>query len=82
MRLLLVFLVSEIVAVLLVVAMCMAARRGDRKTERSLSADETEARQIVSDKPSAGEYAAPGEAPVGRGSSRGWRGWRRNRHSG
>lgn len=43
--------VLEIGAILFVVALCVAARRADARTERMLSRDEREARQRVADAP-------------------------------
>jgi hypothetical protein len=76
MHLLLIFFVSEIVAVLLVVTLCMAARRGARKMEHALSVDDAAGR------PARGESAARGAGPVGRRAAHLWRSWRRNRDSG
>jgi hypothetical protein len=43
--------VLEIGAILLVVALCVAARRADARTERMLTRDEVEARRRVADEP-------------------------------
>ena len=51
MRLLIIIAVLEIIAIIVVVSLCIAARRGDVRTERMLSSDEIEARRQVTDGP-------------------------------
>ncbi|WLE63216.1 hypothetical protein GIY62_23110 [Burkholderia plantarii] len=51
MRLLIVIAVLEIVALVFVVALCVAARRGDARTERMLSRAEIEARRCIASAP-------------------------------
>ncbi|RQR45284.1 hypothetical protein DIE19_35675 [Burkholderia sp. Bp9126] len=51
MHLLIAFAVLETIAILVVVALCMAARRADVRAERMLSPDEIEARQRIADIP-------------------------------
>jgi hypothetical protein len=82
MHLLLIALVFEAVATMLVVALCIAARRGDEKTQRALSAEEAQARQIVSDGPPRTEYPAPAKHPAARWLVRLFRRSNRGQHSG
>lgn len=51
MRLLIIIAVLEIIAIIVVASLCIAARRGDVRTERMLSSDEIEARRQVTDRP-------------------------------
>jgi len=53
MRLLIVIVITvlEVGAILFVVALCVAARRADARTERMLTRDEVEARQRVAEEP-------------------------------
>lgn len=49
MHLFIIFAVLEVVAIALVASLCVAARRGDQRTERTLTRDEIEERRRVAD---------------------------------
>ncbi|MBU9645508.1 hypothetical protein [Burkholderia gladioli] len=49
MRYMIVIAVLEIVAIVVVMALCIAARRADTRTERMLTREEIEARRRVAD---------------------------------
>jgi bacteriorhodopsin len=49
MNLLITYAVLEVVAIVIVVSLCVAARRADRKTDRMLSAEEVAARHETVD---------------------------------
>jgi hypothetical protein len=81
MHLLIVFVALEILAMILVVALCMAARRGDKKTERALSCDETTATQIGSDLAPPEESATAGKLSISSRLGTLFRSWGRNKYS-
>jgi hypothetical protein len=67
MHLLIIFSVLEIVAILVVVALCVVARRSDDRTERALTPEEIRARrQTDDDRRRPHNVTAFGGRPVGR----------------
>ncbi|KVU38851.1 hypothetical protein WK68_14805 [Burkholderia ubonensis] len=51
MHVLIIIAVLEIISIVVVVALCMAARRADARTERMLSPDEIDAHRRIADAP-------------------------------
>lgn len=67
MHLLIIFSVLEIVAILVVVSLCMMARRSDERTERALTPEEIRARRQTADvRHRPHNVTTFGEHPVGR----------------
>lgn len=67
MHLLIIFSVLEIVAILVVVSLCMMARRSDERTERALTPEEIRARRQTADvRRRPHNVTTFGEHPVGR----------------
>jgi hypothetical protein len=67
MHLLIIFSVLEIVAILVVVSLCMMARRSDERTERALTPEEIRARRQPADgRRRPHNVTGFGEHPVGR----------------
>jgi hypothetical protein len=67
MHLLIIFSVLEIAAILVVVALCVMARRSDERTERALTPEEISARrQIADDRRRPRPVATFGDHPVAR----------------
>lgn len=60
MYLLIIFAALEIIAIVVVVGLCVTARRADERTERTLNAEEIAARRQTSD--------APRRVPVSAGA--------------
>ncbi|WP_118181100.1 hypothetical protein [Paraburkholderia phosphatilytica] len=67
MNLLITYAVLEVVAIVIVVSLCVAARRADRKTDRMLSPEEVAARhEIVDVAPFPNVSAAAAKQTAGR----------------
>jgi len=81
MDLLIVFIALEILAVLTVVALCMAARRGDEKTARALAGAEPQPASAVAGDATATPVAARARLTIGRRLSTRWRTRRRDKYS-
>jgi hypothetical protein len=70
MHLLIIIALLEIVAIVVVVALCMTARRADERTERMLSPDEIEARRRIAGDPRRTSRAVSARQAAGRWFSR------------
>ncbi|MGA7776372.1 MAG: hypothetical protein WCA85_01450 [Paraburkholderia sp.] len=67
MHLLIIFSVLEIVAILVVVSLCVMARRSDNRTERALTPEEIRARrQTADDRPKPRSVTTFGEHALAR----------------
>jgi hypothetical protein len=66
MHLLIIFSVLEVVAILVVVSLCVMARRSDDRTERALTSEEIRARRQTADDRTRPHAPAFGDHAIGR----------------
>ncbi|MGF6755969.1 hypothetical protein [Paraburkholderia sp. GAS334] len=66
MYLLITFAILEVIAVVVVASLCIAARRADERTERALTPDEISARRDAADVPRLATLASARGRAIGR----------------